>query len=60
MRVTADETRTTTTVEAVVEGVCRADRKLIVSAEDVRESGHDIAIAIPDEFRVAALSRARC
>lgn len=55
VRTTADEPQTTTTVEAVVEGVCRTDRRLIVSADDVRESGHDIAIAIPEEFRVAAL-----
>ena len=55
VRVTADEPQKTTTVEAVVQGVCRADRKLIVSADDVRESGHDIGIAIPEELRVAAL-----
>jgi len=46
---------TTAEIEAVVEGVCRDSRKLIVSADDVRESGHDIAIAVPDEIRTAKL-----
>ena len=44
-----------TDVEGLVEGVCRADRKLIVSADDLRESGHDIAIAVPEDLRIAAL-----
>ncbi len=38
---------TSTDVEAIVEGVCRGSRKLIVSADDLRESGEDIALAIP-------------
>ncbi len=49
-----DET-TTADVEAIVEGVCRDSRKLIVSADDVRESGHDTAIAVPEELRISAL-----
>ena len=50
-----DEVASTGDVEAIVEGVCRSDRKLIVSADDLRESGHDIAIAVPKDLRVEAL-----
>ena len=52
---TSKEPEAATDVEAVVQGVCRTDRKLIVSADDVRESGHDISIAIPEDFKLAPL-----
>jgi hypothetical protein len=50
-----DQSATSADVEAIVEGVCRDSRKLIVSADDVRESGHDIPIAVPKELRIGAL-----
>lgn len=34
-------------VEGVVQGVCRKSGSLILSADDVRESGRDIAIVVP-------------
>jgi len=55
VKTTSDEPVASTDVEGVVEGVCRSDRKLIVSADDVRESGQDISIAIPEDFKLAAL-----
>lgn len=42
-------------VEGIVQGVCRDDRKLIVSADDVRESRSDIAVSVPKELRIAHL-----
>ena len=55
LRLVEGESATSTDVEAIVEGVCRDSRKLIVSADDLRESGQDIAIAIPKRIRIAAL-----
>jgi hypothetical protein len=55
LRVAEGEPAASTDVEGIVEGVCREARKLIVSADDVRESGRDVAIAIPEAIRVAAL-----
>ena len=53
-----DPTRTgatgTTDIEAIVEGVCRSgSRKLVVSADDLRESGQDIPVAVPSRFQLA-------
>ena len=39
-------------VEAIVEGVCRESHKLVVSADDIRESGRDIGILVPEEFKL--------
>jgi hypothetical protein len=50
------ELATFTDVEAIVQGVCRTDRKLIVSADDVRESGRDFSIAVPKDLRIADLA----
>lgn len=55
LRVVEGGPATSTDVEAIVEGVCRGSRKLIVSADDLRESGEDIALAIPKRIRVASL-----
>jgi hypothetical protein len=52
---TEGEAATSVELEAIVQGVCRSERKLIVSADDLRESGRDIGIAIPDTLRIAAL-----
>ena len=44
----------TTDIEAIVEGVCRSgSRKLVVSADDLRESGQDIPVAVPSKFQLA-------
>ena len=42
-------------VEGIVQGVCRDDRKLIVSADDVRESRSDISLTVPKDLRIAHL-----
>jgi hypothetical protein len=55
LKVTGDGRQTTTDVEGIVEGVCRNSHQLIVSADDVRESGHDISLGVPAEFRIGAL-----
>ena len=49
------EGATATDVEGIVEGVCRDSRRLIVSADDVRESGRDIAILVPKEFTLGKI-----
>ena len=49
------EKSTTAEIEAIVEGVCRETRRLIVSADDVREAGQNIAIFVPNAFRIAGL-----
>ena len=49
------ESATSTDIEAIVQGVCRASRKLIVSADDLRESGRDISITVPKALRIADL-----
>jgi hypothetical protein len=55
LQVADGDRATTTDVEAIVEGVCRDSRKLLVSADDVRESGHDVALSIPKEISIGAL-----
>lgn len=47
------ERATATDIEAIVEGVCRSERRLIVSADDVRESGQDISIVVPKRLKLA-------
>jgi hypothetical protein len=37
-------------LEAVVEGICRKSSSLILSADDQRESGRDIAVVVPASF----------
>jgi hypothetical protein len=49
------ESATSTDIEAIVQGVCRDQRKLIVSADDLRESGRDISITVPKALRIADL-----
>lgn len=46
---------TTTDVEAIVEGVCRDDHSLVVSADDLRESGQGLAVSVPETIRIAEL-----
>ena len=53
--VTDDARAASTDVEGIVEGVCRNDRKLIVSADDLRESGHDVSIAVPSSLKISPL-----
>jgi hypothetical protein len=55
LQVTGDAPQPTTDVEGVVEGVCRDSHKLLVSADDVRESGHDIVLGVPAQIRIGAL-----
>lgn len=43
-------------LEAIVQGVCRKSGSLIVSADDVRESGRDIAVVVSDELRLRDLT----
>ena len=47
-----DDAASSTDVEAIVEGVCRESHKLVVSADDIRESGRDIGILVPEEFKL--------
>lgn len=54
--VTDSQRAASTDLEGVVEGVCRESRRLILSADDVRESGQDIQVALPDSFRLADLA----
>jgi hypothetical protein len=49
------ERATSTDIETIVQGVCRDQRKLIVSADDLRESGRDLSIRVPKEIRIGAL-----
>ena len=37
-------------LEGVVQGVCRKSGSIILSADDVRESGRDIAVVVPADF----------
>ena len=46
---------TKTNVEGIVEGVCRKSGSLIVSADDLREAGRDIAITVPNSLRLAQI-----
>lgn len=46
----------TTRLEAVVQGVCRDARWLIVSADDLRESGRDVAVAVPAGIEIGGLA----
>jgi hypothetical protein len=50
-----DSAASSTGVEGIVEGVCGNPRKLIVSADDIRESGHDVAILVPKEFELGRI-----
>lgn len=41
-------------IEAIVEGVCRSNpRKLVVSADDLRESGQDVSVGVPQKLQLA-------
>jgi hypothetical protein len=55
LQVADGDRATTTDVEAIVEGVCGGSRELLVSADDVRESGHDVALSVPKEISIGAL-----
>ncbi len=44
-----------TGLEGIVQGVCRKSGSLILSADDVRESGRDIAVTVPTALRLADL-----
>ena len=45
-----DEVSSSVQLEGIVQGVCRDERKLIVSADDVDESGADITLNAPAEI----------
>jgi hypothetical protein len=55
LRIMDGEPASGTDVEAIVEGVCSGSRKLIVSADDVRESGRDIGILVPKEIELGRI-----
>jgi hypothetical protein len=55
LRIDEGEPASVTDIEAIVEGVCRDSRKLLVSADDLRESGRDIGLAVPDEIKLGKL-----
>jgi hypothetical protein len=44
-----------TDVEGTVEGVCRSSDKLIVSADDLRESGRDISLAVAEDIELGRI-----
>jgi hypothetical protein len=46
----------TANLEAVVEGVCRKSSSLILSADDQRESGQDIAVVVPASFALGDIA----
>jgi hypothetical protein len=45
----------TSDLEGIVQGVCRKSGTLIISADDLRESGRDVAIAVPNDLRLAKI-----
>jgi hypothetical protein len=47
---------TSTNLEGIVEGVCRKAGTLILSADDLRASGHDIAISVPSNLSLGDIS----
>ena len=53
--VTSSERAGSTDLEGVVEGICRDSHRLILSADDVRESGRDIQVSLPSTIRLADL-----
>ena len=42
-------------IEAIVQGVCRSSRELLVSADDVRESGREISLSLAESAKLAKL-----
>jgi hypothetical protein len=44
-----------TDLEGIVQGVCRKAGSLILSADDLRESGRDIAVTVPNDLRLAKI-----
>jgi hypothetical protein len=55
LRIVEGEGASGTDVEGIVEGVCRDDGKLIVSADDLRESGRDISLAVPGDIELGRI-----
>ncbi len=55
LRIEDGEPASVTSIEAVIEGVCRDKRKLVASADDVRASGRDIGLAVPKEINLGRL-----
>ena len=49
------EARDASDFEGIVQGVCRNDRELILSADDVRESGADLTLDVPSEISMGKL-----
>ncbi len=45
----------TSDLEGIVQGVCRKAGSIIISADDLRESGRDVAIAVPNDLRLAKI-----
>ncbi len=45
--------------EGIVEGVCRDDRRLIISADDLRESGADLTFDVPGSISMGKLEPGR-
>jgi hypothetical protein len=46
-------------LEGIVQGVCRKSGSLILSADDLRASGRDIAVAVPPSLRLSDLAAGR-
>jgi hypothetical protein len=42
-------------MEGIVQGVCRKSGSLVLSADDLRATGRDIAVAVPPSFRLGDL-----
>jgi hypothetical protein len=55
LRIEEGEGASGTDVEGIVEGVCRSADKLIVSADDLRESGRDISLGVPDDIELGRI-----
>ena len=55
LKIAEGEPASVTDVEGIVEGVCRKDSKLIVSADDLRESGRDIALSVPEGIKLGKI-----
>jgi hypothetical protein len=55
LRIEEGEGASGTDVAGIVEGVCRDTGELIVSADDLRESGHDLALAVPEDIELGGI-----
>ena len=49
------EDLTVSAVEGIVQAVCPDQGQLVISADDLRESGTDLTLAVPDEIDISHL-----